>query len=78
MSELSASAERALYDSDRPAWIAYVAPRMAAGLAGLADEVIGPTWAALARDYQRAVWAHLDDTTRERIRAARDAATDAA
>lgn len=75
MNALTASAERALYDSDRPAWLREVAPRMAERLANVRDEVLGGAWSDLPRDYQRAVWLVLDEPTKDRIRAARADAT---
>jgi hypothetical protein len=75
VSGLTPSAERHLYDTDRPAWLRYVAPRMAAVLADTGDDAaLGDTWARLPRDYQRAVWPQLDDPTQDRIRAVRAAA----
>jgi len=76
MTDLSSSAERHLHDTDRPAWLAYVAPRMAVRLSEMADvpdATLADTWGFLSRDYQRAVWPLLDDAMRDRIRAARKA-----
>lgn len=76
MLDLSPSAERALFDADRPGWLAYVAPRMAKRLQEMTDvpdATLADTWGFLSRDYQRAVWPLLDDATRDRIRAARKA-----
>lgn len=78
MSELTASAERALFETNRPAWLAYVAPRMATRLRAMTDVpdvTLSDAWGFLQRDYQRAVWVLLDEPTRTRIRNARRAAT---
>lgn len=76
MRELSASEERALFETDRPAWLRYVAPRMAERLQSMVDvpdATLADTWGFLSRDYQRAVWPLLDEATRTRIRRARTA-----
>lgn len=70
---LTPDQERDLYESDRVAWLAYVAPGTATKIASEPDSSIGHAWATLPRDYQRAVWPHLHTTTRERIRRARAA-----
>lgn len=57
-----------LYESDRTKWLVWVAPRMAQRLTTWPDATLGDTWARIPRDYQMAVWALLDDATRERIK----------
>lgn len=71
MTELTASQERALYESDRPAWLTYVAVRMAEQLRAADDASITTRWGALPRDYQCAVWKRLTPATRNRIRVLR-------
>lgn len=66
--------EIALYVSDRDAWLAHVAPRMADRLASATDEQIKRDWNRMTRDYQTAVWQHLDEPQRARIRTLRKAA----
>ena len=70
---LSASDERALYDTKRSAWIRYVAARHA-------DLIVsgGPKWAAwawplMSEDLRRAVWQLLDEGTRAVVRTVRSA-----
>jgi len=65
--------ERSLYETDRDAWLAYVAPRMARRIAAASDEQIKRDWTRTPRDYQTVVWQHLDDTQRARIRKLRNA-----
>ena len=60
--------ERALYETDRVAWLTYVAPNMARKLAVEPDAKLGATWARIPRDYQTAVWPLLDEPRRQRIR----------
>lgn len=63
--------ERELYETDRPAWINQAAPRMAKIFADTPDATLADMWARMPRDYQTAVWAHLDESARARIRALR-------
>lgn len=65
------SRELDLYWNDRPAWLKLVAPRMAARLRAVPDDQISDIYGCLPRDYQVAVWAVLDDLTREAIKLAR-------
>lgn len=65
------SQEFALYHADRPAWLKLIALRMAAKLRDMSLEKLADEWPQLPRDYQHAVWAVLDDTTREAVRLAR-------
>lgn len=65
--------EMALYRSDRQAWLAYFAPRMAKRLAGLPDDEAIRRWSGMSRDYQRALWLAMDDAQRVRVRRLRDA-----
>lgn len=71
---ITGSGELDLYWNDRPAWLKLVAPRMAAKLRGMSGRELADEWSCLGRDYQRAVWAVLDEATREAIRRARPAA----
>ncbi len=66
--------ERSLYETDRNQWLAFVAPNMARRLATEPDATLGATWARIPRDYQTAVWQHLDEPQRARIRTLRKAA----
>ena len=66
--------ERAMYETDRNAWMKHVAPRMASRLVAATDEQIKRDWNGMARDYQTAVWQHLDETQRARIRTLRTTA----
>lgn len=68
---LTVGQEFALYQKDRPAWLAIVAPRMAKLLRERERAFIAEMWGSLARDYQRAVWLVADEVTREAIRLAR-------
>jgi hypothetical protein len=68
------SDEYALYQQDREAWIAHVAPRMAERIAAMPDAEVADTWPRLSREYQLAVWELLDTDQRRRVRAARRAA----
>jgi hypothetical protein len=70
---MNGAEELALHDNDRDGWLAYVAPNMARKLIGESDATLGATWARIPRDYQTAVWQHLDETQRARIRALRNA-----
>ena len=65
--------ELELYKNDRPAWLELIAPKMAARIAGdtYDDVVLQAVWSGMPRDYQTAVWAHLDESARARIRALR-------
>ena len=60
--------ELSLHETDRVAWLAYVAPNMARKLAVEPDATLGATWARIPRDYQTAVWPLLDEPQRQRIR----------
>jgi hypothetical protein len=66
--------ERALYETDRTAWLAHIAPRAALRIAAASDEQVQRDWQRTPRDYQTAVWQHLDETQRARIRKLRSAA----
>lgn len=63
--------ELTLYQTDRPAWLQQVAPRMARKLEAMSDNELANEWATLARDYQRAVWGVMDGATQSRVRKAR-------
>lgn len=69
--DITGSQELDLYRNDRPAWLKLVAPRMAARLRDMPRAKLADEWPQLPRDYQRAVWAVLEATTREAIRLAR-------
>ena len=69
---LTHAQERALYDRDPAAWRAYAAPRLAARLATIKHD-LGLSWSLLTRDTQVAVWPLLDESTRSRVREAREA-----
>lgn len=60
--------ELTLHDTDREAWLGYVAPQMARRIATEPDGTLADTWSRIPRDYQKAVWQHLDETQRERVR----------
>lgn len=68
--------ELATYQTYRRAWLALVAPRMAARItdAETGDAVISLAWGLMQDDYKAAVWALLDEPTRERVRRVRAAA----
>lgn len=68
---IQGSQELDLYWNDRPAWLTLVTPRMAEHLRNAPADELADRWGVLARDYQRAVWAVLDDVTREAVRMAR-------
>lgn len=53
--------ERALYETDRDGWLAYVAPSMARKLTDEPDATLADTWSRIPRDYQAAVVPHLTD-----------------
>lgn len=66
---MTPSAERALYQRDHATWLRYSAPRLADRLADMPDIAFG--WSLLTRDTQVAVWQHLDETHRARVKAVR-------
>jgi hypothetical protein len=70
---MTAVDELTLYHDDRPAWIKQVAERTARRLATMPPSEIAGTWPLLQRDYQRAIWGHLSEDERGRIREARAA-----
>jgi len=59
--------ERTLQETDRAAWVAYVAPSMANGIALMDDDGVNRSWSAMGRDYKAAVWELLDETNKARI-----------
>lgn len=65
--------ELELYKTDRPKWLELVAPKQAARITDdtYDDAVLQAVWAAMPRDYQTAVWTHMDESSRARIRALR-------
>jgi hypothetical protein len=60
--------ELTLYHRDREAWLAMVAPRMPPILDANTDAELAMSWGLMSRDYQQAVWAHLSEAQRERVR----------
>ena len=68
--------ELEMYKNDRPKWLELVAPKQASCIADdtYDDAVLKAAWAGMDRDYQTAVWAHLDESSRARIRKLRNAA----
>lgn len=68
---MTASAERALYHRDHAAWVKYSAPRLAGRIAAMRDMDVAFAWSLLTRETQRAVWEHLDETQRARIKVVR-------
>lgn len=65
--------EITLYQTNRPAWLQLVAPRMARKLEAMNDHELANEWATLARDYQLSVWGAMDAATQTRVRKARAA-----
>lgn len=68
---MSAGAERALYETDHAAWVRYSAPRIAARLAVVREIDLAFAWSLLVRETQVAVWEHLDDAQRTKLKAVR-------
>lgn len=66
--------ELTLYQTDRQAWLARVAPTMPAVIDASTDDELARAWPMMGRDYQQAVWAHLDEAQRERVRRVRERA----
>jgi hypothetical protein len=66
--------EMALYAIDRTAWLAHVAPNMARRIESDPDAKVTGDWSRMPNDYRAAVWKHLDESQRSRIRALRNAA----
>ena len=66
--------ELTLHKTDRDQWLAYVAPNMARKIATDTDEQIQANWPRIPQDYKAAVWQHLDETQRERVRKLRQGA----
>jgi hypothetical protein len=62
------SEELKLYETDRPAWIAQSAPRLALRIAEGDESSLNRSWSCMGRDYQTATWQHLDEVQRDRIR----------
>lgn len=60
--------ELILYQTDRAAWIAQTAPKMAAVIDANSDAELIQNWSLMSRDFQTATWAHLSEVQRERIR----------
>lgn len=65
--------ELELYKTDRPKWLAIVAPKQAEHVTDNTydDAALAGAWAGMQRDYQSAVWALLDDAGRDRVRRVR-------
>lgn len=66
--------ELTLYLTDRKAWIEMVAPKMPAVIDANTDTELAGSWGLMSRDYQQAVWNHLNETQRERVRRVRKVA----
>lgn len=64
--------ELAMYQTDRDGWIAYVCAHMAAQFPAKTDADVARAWAVMDRPYQAAVWKHLAEPQRERVRKLRD------
>lgn len=60
--------ERELYVRDRPAWLEWVAPKMAKRIDDIDDELLGHVWAGMPRDYQMATWKHMSERQQTRLR----------
>lgn len=60
--------ELAMYRSDRPAWIALVAPQMPDVIDANTNAELAPAWRAMGRDFQRATWDQLNNEQRTRLR----------
>ena len=63
--------ELTLYHTDRAVWLAMVAPKMPAVIDANTDVELAVSWGLMARDYQQAVWSHLSDAQRERVKRVR-------
>jgi len=63
--------ELALFNTNRPAWLAHVAPPLAERMPEMSDAQLNDTWERMPDDYRRAVWPHLDEGQRARIRTLR-------
>jgi hypothetical protein len=63
--------EHHLFKTDRSAWIAIAAPRLAKRIADMTDSQLNHAWDMTGEDYKRAVWALLDATQQARVRDAR-------
>lgn len=66
--------ELTLHDTDHDQWLNYVAPNMARKIVTDTDDQIQRNWPRIPTDYKAAVWEHLDETQRDRIRRLRKAA----
>ena len=64
--------ELALYQTNRPAWLAIAAPRVAARIETDTDDAINAYWPLMSDDFKAAVWALLPEAQRERIRKVRE------
>lgn len=60
--------ELTLYHTDRPTWLALVAPRMPAVIDANTDEELAQSWRLMERDFQRATWDQLNNEQRTRLR----------
>lgn len=60
--------ELMLYHTDRPAWLALVAPKMPAVIDANTDAELAQSWRVMGRDFQRATWDQLNDEQRARLR----------
>lgn len=70
--ELTPAQERHLYATDRAAWRRRKAGVLAAKLMAMTDAVLATSWERVPRETQIAVWQHLDEAQRERVRRVRE------
>lgn len=70
--ELTPAQERHLYATDRVEWRRRKAGVLAAKLMAMDDDVLANSWERVPRETQVAVWQHLDEAQRERVRRVRE------
>jgi hypothetical protein len=63
--------ELALFQNDRPAWVALAAPRIAARIVTMDNAQIDYCWQTMLHDLRKKVWTLLDDPQKARVRAVR-------
>jgi len=64
---LSHAQERALWDTDRATWYAYVAEAMAKKLTAGGAESIAAAWPLMSDRYKKALWPYFSKETRELV-----------
>jgi hypothetical protein len=64
---MNAGDEIALYTSDRAAWLAYFAPRIAEILNESTNEELDEIWSRMKRDTQLAAWPLLNEVTHHKL-----------